>query len=83
MGNEGPAVKDLQLCVGATPDGVIGPETVKAVKSKDPEKVIECLLNRQIHWYIRDAEVNADAPLLGWGNRVTRVKQILGLAHGN
>lgn len=83
MGNDGPAVKDLQLCVGATPDGVMGPETIKAVKSKDPKKVIECLLNRQVQWYINDAKVDADAPLIGWENRVDRVKQILGLVHGN
>lgn len=83
MGNEGPAVKDLQRCVGATPDGVMGPETIKSVKSKDPNQVIECLLTRQLHWYFRDAKVNADAPLIGWENRVDRVKKILGLVHGD
>jgi lysozyme family protein len=37
----GRSAKLLQQCVGVTVDGAIGPITITAVKSKDPEELIE------------------------------------------
>lgn len=38
--NGGPAVKWLQLAVGASADGVIGPATIAAARQADPLKVV-------------------------------------------
>lgn len=40
--NGGAAVKWLQMSAGASPDGVIGPATLAAVKLADPLKLILC-----------------------------------------
>ena len=73
------AIKDLQLCAGCVADGIIGPNTIKAIHSFDPKKIMSCFLSRQYSAYEKDAKENPDAPLIGWENRVTKVKSIVGL----
>ena len=42
--NAGPtkAIKLLQQTVGAVPDGILGPATLQAVNSMDPERLVAC-----------------------------------------
>ena len=78
--NRGPAaIVDLQLCLGVAPDGILGPETLSAGRRCDPVKASLCLLNRQLAWYEADFKSNPDAPLIGWEDRVAKVRKILGL----
>lgn len=79
FGGTGPAVRDLQICVGASPDRVMGPETVADANAMDRIKLMECLLARQEAWYQADAKTNPDAPLIGWENRIEKVREIVGL----
>ena len=79
FGGDGPAVRDLQMCCGTTPDGCMGPETAGAACGMDRVKLMQCLLGRQEAWYKNDAKVNADAPLVGWENRVDRTRKFVGL----
>jgi lysozyme family protein len=48
--NSGPgrAVRDLQRCIGATPDGVLGLITLQAIKARDPASMIHALLDRRL-----------------------------------
>ena len=79
-GDKGRAVRDLQLLVGCSPDGIMGPETVKAVQDyPDPDKLGILLADKQIAYYKEDAKVNPDAPLVGWENRVDKTLEICGL----
>ncbi len=78
-GRVGKAVMDLQLCVGSTPDGIMGPETIRAARSADTRKVMVCYLSKQVAFYKDDAKKNPDAPLVGWENRVERVCKLVGL----
>lgn len=78
--NHGPSgVKDLQVCLGVSPDGFIGPETMQAAKDAERKKVMTCFLNRQAAWYEDDARKQPDAPLVGWESRVEKVKKIVGM----
>lgn len=78
--NHGPSgVKDLQVCVGVAPDGMMGPETINAAKDMGRAKVINCFLSRQAAWYVDDARRNPDAPIVGWENRVDKIREIVGL----
>jgi lysozyme family protein len=47
--NSGPgrAAKYLQATVGAAPDGSIGPATLKAVKAKSPDVIIDTLCDKR------------------------------------
>ena len=73
------AVKSLQICVGCTPDGLIGPITINAVRQANTAKVTALFLARQVDWYKSDALANPDAPLVGWDNRVRKVCKIVGI----
>ena len=79
--NHGPAeaIKDLQTCLGVTPDGIPRPETFSAARKCDDRKVMLMFLDRQDAWYEEDAKTNPSAPLRGWEGRVTKVKKIVGL----
>lgn len=44
------AVKFLQLAVGSTPDGVLGPKTMTLVLAKDPRSVAAQMLGRRLHF---------------------------------
>lgn len=71
--NSGPgrAAKWLQECVGATPDGAIGPATLRAVAEADPEELIARYQERR-----RDFLQSLNTwPTFGkgWGRRVDEV----------
>lgn len=71
--NSGPgrAAKWLQECVGATPDGAIGPATLRAVAAADPEELIARYQERR-----RDFLQSLNTwPTFGkgWGRRVDEV----------
>ncbi len=78
-GRCGKAVKDIQVSVGVTVDGIMGPETVNAARSSDTRKVLTIFLGRQIAWYEWDAHKNPDAPLGGWEGRVRKTCGIVGI----
>jgi len=73
------AVKDFQICLGVAPDGVIGPDTLRAAHNADRLRTMELMLDRQMGWYEWDARKNPDAPLSGWKSRIEKVRQIVGL----
>lgn len=77
-GRSGKAVKDLQLCLGVAPDGIMGPETLGAACGGNHQKILACFLSRQVQWYLEDARENPDTPLLGWENRVRKTCLITG-----
>lgn len=65
--NCGPIViKTLQRVLKVTPDGVIGPQTLRAINTADPN----VLLHARLDYYLR----LADHPfLLGWVNRLRKL----------
>ena len=70
-------IKDLQLCLGVNPDGLLNPETLSAGRRCDPVKTSLNLLNRQLDWYKAN---NSGHSLFKWENRIAKVKKILGLS---
>lgn len=77
-GDAGQAVRDLQICAGANPDGIMGPMTVKCVQTfAFPLKLASCVLDRQEAWYKEAASKNPALPLDGWLNRVRRCRAFL------
>ncbi len=78
-GRRGKAVLDLQSCVGVTTDGIMGPETIGAVRDCNVQKTMVLYLSKQVGWYIDDARKNPDAPLVGWENRVRKTCGIVGI----
>ncbi len=65
------AAKFLQNAVGVTPDGLIGPITLAAVNSADPDKVLFELIKKQARHYARIMAVdNRQAKnAIGWIRR--------------
>lgn len=63
----GTAVKILQSGVGAAVDGVMGAETVAAVRARDPQKLIARFLTQRAYRYAQDKNFKADG--VGWLNR--------------
>ena len=72
--NAGPgrSIKTLQTAVGATPDGIIGPKTLAAVRAVDPHELIEKFSVAKTQFY----ESLPTFPTFGrgWLNRVADVK---------
>lgn len=72
--NAGPgrSIKTLQTAVGATPDGIIGPKTLAAVRAIDPHELIEKFSVAKTEFY----ESLPTFPTFGrgWLNRVADVK---------
>lgn len=72
--NAGPgrSIKTLQTAVGTTPDGIIGPKTLAAVRAVDPHELIE-------KFSVAKTEFYESLPTFatfgrGWLNRVADVK---------
>ena len=66
------AVKLLQLCVGETPDGVVGKDTLKAINSSNPTEVVYCFTLAKIKRYNELANKDPNKYglyLRGWLNR--------------
>ena len=47
----GRPAKALQRCVGATPDGAIGPMTLRAVADNEPKKLVEGVYTQRQKFY--------------------------------
>ena len=69
----GRAIKFLQSCVGATPDGDFGSITLALVKKTSPAKLIEeyCAKRLEFLQSLKTFEVFGN----GWSRRVAEVKQ--------
>jgi lysozyme family protein len=72
--NSGPgrAVKWLQSCVGAEPDGAIGPRTLAAIKAANPKQLVDDYNKRRLSFL-------SDLPTWGtfgkgWSRRVNEVE---------
>jgi len=80
--NSGPgrAIKFLQSCVGATPDGGFGPATMAAVnKVQDAKKLIEDYSNERLEFLM--SLPTFDTFGKGWSRRVKEVKdEALGMS---
>lgn len=68
------AVKIIQRAVGVDPDGIFGPATLRAINSKDPEKLLQDFRARRAVYY---AEVAMERPaeaafLLSWMRRAVQ-----------
>lgn len=73
--NSGPgrAAKELQRVVGATVDGRIGPQTLKAVHAKHPGAIINALCDRRMAFLKRLRTWPTFGR--GWTNRVRGVRK--------
>mgnify|MGYP001163220169 CR=1 FL=1 len=71
----GRAVKFLQSCVGATPDGGFGPATLAAVKEaeKDPAQLIELYCAKRLEFLQSLYTFKTFGK--GWSRRVAEVKE--------
>jgi lysozyme family protein len=74
------AVRDLQRCVGALPDGAIGPRTLEAVRVVDRDLALALALNERRRARLRAI---AERPgqgrfLRGWLNRVDALDELIG-----
>jgi lysozyme family protein len=72
--NAGPkrAIKILQRCVGAYPDGVIGQVTLREVDRADPLKLVQKYSNRRL-WYYQSLRLWSRYGR-GWGRRVKEAR---------
>lgn len=70
----GSSAKRIQECVGATPDGVIGPRTLQFISSHDPKELVEKFSQVKENFY-RSLKT---FPVFGkgWLNRVAEEKAI-------
>jgi lysozyme family protein len=68
--NGGYPVRWLQECVGARPDGVIGPATIAAARAADPWRTV-ALFNAKRLTYLTDLN-NWPQNARGWTRRIAR-----------
>jgi lysozyme family protein len=68
----GRSVKWLQQCVGATPDGKIGPKTIAATQNIAPKTLIEMMIEQRIVFLQSLPTWGAFGK--GWGRRVVEVR---------
>lgn len=75
-----PAVCDLQACVGAVPDGRVGPRTLEAVRAVNRDLALALALNMRRRARLRRiAERPSQARFLrGWLRRVDDLDALLG-----
>jgi lysozyme family protein len=73
--NSGPgrAVKFLQEVVGSTPDGVIGPLTLRAVHAMNPREVIDGYCDKRLA-FLQELKT-WETFGRGWGRRVDEVRR--------
>jgi lysozyme family protein len=73
--NSGPgrAVKFLQEVVGSTPDGVIGPLTLRAVHAMNPREVIDGYCDKRLA-FLQELKTWSTFGR-GWGRRVDEVRR--------
>lgn len=76
-----PAIRSLQLSVGANPDGKMGPDTLAAANKSDPWSTAVRVVSRRERLM---QEIIANRPsqmkyALGWWRRTTTVQEIIAL----
>lgn len=80
--NSGPAtaVRDLQRCIGALPDGAVGPRTLEAVRAVDRDLALALALNERRRARLREIARRPGQGrfLRGWLNRVDDLDAVLG-----
>lgn len=67
------AAKQLQACAGAKQDGIIGQQTLAAVKSKNPVDLIKCICDNRTAFLKGLSTWKTFGK--GWGRRVTTVSK--------
>ena len=75
--NSGTArVRDVQTILGVKPDGAVGPVTLKAINSADPEELYRRLMTARIGWFEKIVVRNPSQKkfLKGWLNRLKRLE---------
>lgn len=75
----GRAIRELQLIVGAAPDGIIGPRTLDAIKTHSPHLLAQALLARRAMrlFNIADRRPSQRVFLTGWLRRVSALEETL------
>lgn len=73
--NSGPprAVKTLQKIVGTTPDGVLGPKTMAAMRAMNPRDLTDEICDKRLEFL--QGLPTWDTFGRGWSNRVARVER--------
>lgn len=69
----GRASKQLQSCLGVTPDGAIGPKTLAAAKEADPVALIACICDNRLAFLQKLPTWGTFGK--GWGRRVADVSK--------
>lgn len=74
------AVRALQRCVGALPDGAVGPRTLEAVRAVGRDLAVALALNERRRARLREigARPGQGRFLRGWLNRVDDLDAVLG-----
>lgn len=75
--NSGTArIRDVQTILGVKPDGAVGPVTLKAINSADPEELYRRLMNARVGWFEKIVARNPNQKkfLKGWLNRLKRLE---------
>jgi lysozyme family protein len=71
------SARAIQKLVGVYPDGIIGPITLRAIKSQDPAELARELLKRRIIYYSRLDCERFNLFKRGWINRVFDLMKFL------
>lgn len=79
-GGPATAVRDMQRCVGALPDGAVGPRTLEAVRAVDRDLALALALNERRRARLRTigARPGQGRFLRGWRARVDALDEMLG-----
>lgn len=70
----GPAVRWLQKAVGVTPDGIIGPKTVEAVRAAEPAFVVLGFTRERMRYLM--GRNNWPENAKGWVNRLMNNSEV-------
>ncbi|MCO7226197.1 glycoside hydrolase family 108 protein [Pleionea sp. CnH1-48] len=69
------AIKLMQIVVGATPDGIVGPKTIAAINHIEPDMFLSNYALAKVHRYVEicNRDKTQSKFLLGWLNRTLGV----------
>ena len=65
------AIKDLQICLGVTADGMIGPQTLGACNSKPTRQVLNEYMLRRLDFMVTKCAWKTFGT--GWGERIHKI----------
>lgn len=75
--NSGTArIRNVQTILGVKPDGAVGPVTLNAINSADPEELYRRLMSARVGWFEKIVARNPNQKkfLKGWLNRLKRLE---------